>query len=219
MLDLELMLCMAILALERLNYLASLDESLFFGVAVCAQECSLFHFWDDISIPNDNASKRDHLVNVLRTELSDPVRLEEVVWPDLDEDIFLLFVSNHLLTAQVVHVEFLVDLRDHQIEDWDQVSGVVLDLAVELWVVLVNVRAVDVEDLELQVTHFLQLLDVVGQLGELAVVAILVDLSFFNEVVDELLEFLLDEVCLNVRAPEHLRVRSHLATLNVVELG
>jgi len=57
---------LAVWALNRLNYTAALNKSLFFLTTVVADECSLFHFRYYVSIPNYNTTKGNHLVNMLR---------------------------------------------------------------------------------------------------------------------------------------------------------
>jgi len=187
-LQLELVLRFAMRALDWLNYTAALNESLFLVVATLAQESGLLHFRDDVAVADDDAAERDHLVDVLRTEFSDAVGLAQVVGTHLDEDIFLLLSVDHVLLAtKLVHVQFLVDLRDNEIKDRNQVRWVVFNLAVELWVIRVDVAAVNVEHLKFHGTHFLQFFDVKWHLCKLIVAFILVNLFHFNKVVDELL--------------------------------
>lgn len=148
MLNLELMLGLTMLALDRLNDSAALNEPFFLVVAICAQKGSLFHLRDNVAIADDDATQGDHLVNVLGTKLTDAVGLAEVVRTDLDEDILLLFVgTNDLLPSEIIHIKLFVDLGYNKIEDRDQVSGVILNLAVQLRVERVDVTAVNIKHL------------------------------------------------------------------------
>jgi hypothetical protein len=141
------------------------------------------------------------------------------MWTDLDKHIVVLLVTILMVTAQVVHVEFFVHLRHHQVEDRDQVSGVVFYLTVELGVVGENMTAVNIEHRKLKITDFFKFFNVVGYSCKLFVSAILVDFLLLHEVVDELFEFCLDRVHLNICAPEHCGVGSHLSLLSHLELG
>lgn len=155
-LQLELVLRFAMRALDWLNDSAALNESLFLVVATLAHESGLLHFGDDVAVADDDAAERNHLIDVLRTEFSDAVGLAQVVGTYLNEDVFLLLSVDHvLLASKLVHVQFLIDLRDHEIEDRNQVRRVVFNLAVELGVIRVNVTAVNVEHLKFHGTHFL----------------------------------------------------------------
>jgi len=180
-LQLELVLRFAMRALDWLNYTAALNESLFLVVATLAQESGLLHFRDDVAVADDDAAERDHLVDVLRTEFSDAVGLAQVVGTHLDEDIFLLLSVDHVLLAtKLVHVQFLVDLRDNEIKDRNQVRWVVFNLAVELWVICIDVAAVNVKDLHLHFTHLFELFNVVRHAGKLFVAAIFIDLFYLS---------------------------------------
>lgn len=215
----ELVLGLAMRALDWLNDPAALDKPLFLVEAVVAGKCGLLHLRYDVAVPDDDAAQGHHLVDVFGSELPDAVGLLQVMGPDLDEDVLLLVGVDLVVTAQVVHVEFLVDLRNHEIEDRDQIRGVVLQLAVELGVKGEDMAAVDVEHRQLHVAHFLELLDVVGCPRELLVPAILVDLAFLNEVVDEVFESSLDGVGVDRGSPEHLGVGGHVTLSGDVQLG
>ena len=99
MLEHELVLRLAMRAFDGLNDSSTFDEAFFLMVAALAEESSLLHFGDDVTIADDDAAQSDHLVDVLGTELTDAVGFEQVVGTHLDEDIFLLFAINHVLFA------------------------------------------------------------------------------------------------------------------------
>lgn len=115
-----------------------------------------------------------------------------------------------VLASDVVHVKFFVDLRDHQIEDWDDVRGVVLDLPVKHLIELEHMVAVDVEDVSIKLAHISQFLNVVRSLLELLIILVIVIILDLLKVVDEVFEFHLDLICVDVGAPEDLRVRAGL---------
>jgi len=115
-----------------------------------------------------------------------------------------------VLTADVVHVKFFVDLRDHQIEDWDNVGGVVLNLPVKHLIELEHMVTVDVKDISIKFAHISQFLNVVGGVFELLVIVVFVIILDLLKVVDEVFEFHLDLICVDVGSPEDLRVRAGL---------
>jgi len=115
-----------------------------------------------------------------------------------------------VLTSNVVHVEFLVNLRDHQIKDWDDVRRVVLDLPVKHLIELEHMVAVNVKDVSIKLAHISQFLNVVWCFLELLVIFIVVIILYLLKVVDEVFEFHLDLICVDVGSPEDLRVRAGL---------
>jgi hypothetical protein len=141
------------------------------------------------------------------------------MWTDLNEHIVVLLVTILMVTAQVVHIKFFVHLGHHQVENRDQVSGVVFHLTVELGVVRENVTAVDIEHRKFKITDFFKFFNIVGHAGKLFISAILIDFFLLHEVVDELFEFYLHRVRLNIGAPEHCGVGSHLSLRCHLELG
>ena len=90
---------------------------------------------------------------------------------------------------------------------------------VQLRVMLVNVAAVDIQHLCLHIAHSFEFLDVIWSSRKLIVAAFHVDFALWHKDADELLELLLNKVCLDVGSPEHLSLRSLAASLNVVQLG
>ena len=156
------------------------------------------------------------------SQLSDPVNLAEVVRSDLDNVITAKLVIVHrivillvILPADIVHVKLLVNLSDNQIENGNDISRIVLDLPVQQLIELEQVITVDIENVAVKLTDFLQLLDIVGCLCVLLIIFIIIVVVDLLEVVDEVFEFHLDFVRVDVGAPEHLRVRAHiLSTLH-----
>ena len=149
-------------------------------------------------------------------QLTDAEDLTKVVRSNLDDLVVEFVISHELigivlsLTADVVHIKLLVDLGHHKIENGNDVRGVVLNLAVKHLIVLEDVIAVNVEDVSVEFTHFLQLLDVVGCFLELLVVFVIVVVLDLLKVVDEVFEFHLDIAGVDVGAPEDLGVGAHL---------
>ena len=94
-------------------------------------------------------------------QLADAEDLAKVVRSNLDDLVVEFVVSHELigivlsLTADVVHIELLVDLGHHEIENGNDVRGVVLNLAVKHLIVLEDMIAVNVEDVSVEFTHFL----------------------------------------------------------------
>lgn len=191
-LDHKLVLCFAMSTLYRLNDSATLNKTFFLGIAVAAEEGCLLHFRDNISVADDDTAQGYHLIDVLRTKLSYAVGLEEIVRPYLNKNVILLvLVTNNLFASKVVHIKLLVDLGNNKIKDRNQVSWVVFNLSVQLWVVGEDVAAVNVKDLHLHFTHLFELFNVIRHAGKLFVAAIFIDLFYLDEVVDKLLQFLL----------------------------
>ena len=143
------------------------------------------------------------LAKVVRSNLNDVLATKLIV-------IHIVVSFLVILTANIVHIELLVDLSHHQIEDWDNISGVILNLSVKHLVKLKDVVAVDVEDVAIKVTHFLQLLDVVWSPLELLVIIIIVIILYLLKVVNEVFEFHLNITSVNISSPEDLCVRAHL---------
>jgi hypothetical protein len=139
------------------------------------------------------------------------------MWTHLNNVIITELVIVHVvvsillvLPAYVVHVELLVDLGDHQIEDRDDVCWVVLDLPIKHLVKLENVIAIDIEHVGVHLTDFFQTLDVVWGLLVLLVVIIITVILDLLKVVNEVFEFHLDVIRVDVCAPKNLCVRAHL---------
>ena len=152
-------------------------------------------------------------------KLADTVNSAKVVRADLDDLIVAVLIVVHvvvcvvissLAAANVVHVQLFVDLGDHQIEDGDNVGRVVLNLAVERLIELEDVIAIDVKNVAIEFAHLAQLLDVVGRALVLLVVIVIVVVLDLLKVVDEVFDFHLDLVCVDVCAPQHLCMGTHL---------
>lgn len=109
-----------------------------------------FHLRHDVTVADDDTSECHQLVDMVRAELSNPVNLPEVMWSDLDDLVeFSVFIHKlviHLLItlSQSVDIEaeISVGLRDHEIEDWNNICWVVNNLAVQAWVICEDVVTV-----------------------------------------------------------------------------
>lgn len=137
-----------------LDDLSSVDELSVSILASVALEDCLLHFGDDVSVSDDDSLDCDELVDVGWVELPDLVGPPQVArlhnYEDAVESVVLGSVevagSEHavgLLVLISVEEELLEAVGSYQIEDGDDVGGVVLDLSVKLLVVLVDVIAVD----------------------------------------------------------------------------
>lgn len=196
-----------------------LNCAFFFSEALCASKVRFFHFRDDIAVADDDTSERDEFFNVSWSQLPDAVHSSKVMGTHLDNVIITELVIVHVvvsillvLPANVVHVELLVDLGDHQIEDRDDVSGVVFDLPIEHLVELEYVVAVNIEHICVHLTDFFETLDVVWGFLVLLVVIIIAVILDLLKVVNEVFEFHLDIVSVDVCAPQNLCVRAHFVS-------
>ena len=146
-------------------------------------------------------------------KLADSVHPAEVVGSYLDQVVIFHLIIVHvvvcilfILPANVVHIELFVDLCDDQIEDRDDVGRIVLDLLVKVLIKLEDVIAVYIEHIAVKLSHFLQLLDVVGCTLILLVIIIVIIVLNLLKVVDKVLEFHLDVAGVDISAPKHLRM-------------
>lgn len=174
----------------------------------------LFHFRDDVPVADHNTAQRDQLLDMVRTKLTNAEDLAEVVRSHLDDMIVAVLVVVHVevvvlvvgTTPNVVHVELFVDLRHDEIEDGNDVGGVVLNLPVQHLIELENMVAINVEHSRVQFPHLLQSHDVVGGFLELLVVLVVAVVPDLLKVVDEVFEFHLHIVSIDVGTPEDLGV-------------
>ena len=197
----------------RLEDATHLDRSLFLSEALGAGEVRLFHFGHDVTVADDDTAERDQLLDVVWAELADAIHFTQVVRAHLDDLVVAELVVVHVvvsivlvLPSDVVHVELLEHLRDHQIEDWDDVRRVVLNLPVEHLIELEDVVAVDLEDVAVELAHLLELLDVVRRFLILLIVLIIVIVLDLLKVVDEVFEFHLHLASVDVCSPDNLSV-------------
>ena len=97
-------------------------------------------------------------------------------------------------------------MSDHKIEDWNDIRGVVFDLAVQALVKLENVITVDVKNTFINISDFLELLDVVGSLTESFIVHVFIIFVVFDllKVVYEILQLHLDFICVDIGSPDDL---------------
>ena len=119
-----------------------------------------------------------------------------------------VLVAGAAWAADIVHVELFVHLGHDQIENWDDVGRVVLDLAVKHLIELENVVTVDVQTVAIKLAHLSQTLDIVRSLLVSFIIVIIVVLNLLK-VVDEVLEFHLYIARVDIGSPEHLRVTAH----------
>jgi len=212
--DLEGVTLVAILTEGWLLDTACLDAPFFLTATFDALEVGLFHLGNDVTVADDDASEGDELINVVRVQLSDPVDLPEVVRSDLDDGFSHVRVLElHLLVFLVTsrhnfHADILVALGHDKIEDWNDVGGVVDDLAVQTLVELEDVVAINLEHADVELSDLLDLLHVVAA-DQSVVGNLVVILPDFFEVVDEVFEFHRDVTRVYVRAPDDLGVRAH----------
>jgi hypothetical protein len=140
---------LAVGAIGGLNYSTHLHCAVLRFVTLGAFKVRLFHLRNNVTVADHNTSKRYKFLDVSWTELSDSVDFPEVVRTDLDNLLASFIVVHHVgvlvvLAANIVHVKLLVNLSDHQIENWDNVGRVVFKLPVNHLIELENVVAVDV---------------------------------------------------------------------------
>jgi len=154
---------------------------------------------------------------VVGAELANAEDLAKVMRADLNDLVVAELIIVHvvvsvlvILPANVVHVELLEDLCDNQIENGNDIGGVILYLPVKHLIELEDMVAIDVKHVAIQLSHFLELLDVVRRLLELLIILIVIIILDLLKVVDKVFEFHLDVACVDVSAPKHLRVRAHL---------
>lgn len=214
---------LAVDTVSRLLDASHLDRSLLLSIALSASEVSLLHLGHDIAIANNDTSQRHQFLDVVRAKLTDAEDFSEVVRANLDDLIVAELIVVHVvvsvvaLSANVVHVELFKNLCHNKIENGDDIGGVVLDLSVKHLIELEDMVAVDIEHVAIQLTHFLQLLDVVGSFLILLIVLIIVIILDLLKVVDEVFEFHLDIACVNVRAPKHLGMRTHFRVWSTLQ--
>ena len=200
----------------RLKDATHLDRPLLLAEALGASEVRLFHLGHDVAVADDNAAERDQLLDVVRAELADAIHFAKVVRAHLDDLVVAKLVIVHIvvsivlvLPTDVVHVELLEHLRDHQIEDRDDIRRVVLNLPVQHLIELEHMVTVDLQDVAIELAHLLELLDVVGRFLILLIVLIIVVVLDLLKVVDEVFEFHLDLGSVDICAPKHHCVRAH----------
>lgn len=151
---------------------------------------------------------------MVRAKLSDSVDFAKVVRTHLDDLIITELVIVHIvvsilviLSANVVHVQFFEDLRDDQIENGDDVCWVVLNLLIEHLIKLEDVVTINFKHVAIELSDFLELLDVVGSFLILLVVLTVIVILDLLKVVDEILELHLDFRGIDISTPKHHRVR------------
>jgi len=170
----------------------------------------LFHFRDDITVANDNTAKRDQLFDVIWAKLSDSVDFAKVVRAHLDDLVITELIVVHVvvsilvvLSTDVVHVQLFEDLRDDQIENGDNVGWVILDLPVKHLIKLEHMVTINFEHVAVELSDFLELLDIVGSLLILLIILIIIVVLDLLKVVDEILELHLDLRGIDISSPKH----------------
>jgi hypothetical protein len=124
----------AVFAAVRLQDAATLDQFVFLKPAFHALKAGLLHFWDDIRVSDHDTLNRYQLVNVAWVKVSDPVVDSKVEGFHLDKRTALVAAFHYLgvargLTAPAIagalDIEIPIELGDYQVEDGDDVGGVV----------------------------------------------------------------------------------------------
>lgn len=146
-------------------------------------------------------------------KLTDSVSLFEIERTNLDylsiEIFFILLIGRvsilHVfIVAHLVHEHFLTYCRHNEIKDWNNVSWVVYNLSVQRWIELEYVLTVDVQNQLFNFTHFLKLLQVEWLCRVLSFIIGVI--ALFYESVDEVFDFHLHFISIDVCTPEHLSV-------------
>ena len=150
------------------------------------------------------------------------------MWSNLDNLIELIVIFHefivHVLVFTLcksvnVQTEISVGLCYHQIEYWNHISGIVYNLAVQTLVKLENVIAVYFEYILVELPYFFQFGHVVALSDVLLVIFVVIVLSDFLKVVNEVFQLHLDIICVDVCPPDYLSVRTILSTCHVVQQG
>lgn len=138
---------------------------------------------------------------------SDLVNLSHVEWPHLNDlvvFIFVVLIVHALVIVNVVQSKFPVHLTDHQVENGNDVSWIVLQLSVQTLVELVNMVAVHIEDIFFDLLNLLQLVDIVGGFKVVIILVVILITLVFHESVDKVFEFALHFIRVDICAPQHL---------------
>ena len=132
-----------------------------FSLTFHAKEVSFLHFWNNVTVADDNTTECDQFINMHWTQLSDPIDLSEVVWPDLNDCVHvLIFVETlHILvflftSRNIVHVELFENLGHNKIEDWNNIGRIVDNLAVQSLIELEDMIAIDFKHIQVEYTDF-----------------------------------------------------------------
>ena len=212
--ELESAFVVALGAGVRLGDAISLDPLALLFPAHNAAEATFLHLRNRVGNSNDYTLESDELVDVRGVELSDLVGLKEVEGTNLDQRVILFHVHVRVL-AQGVLFEIVAvhkvteDGRGYEIEDRNDICGMILELLVELLVELVQVLAVNVKSVVLSLRDLLHLSDVIR---------LLVQDSGFIEVLassvrgKEVAEPHLNIISIDVSSPQNLSVRHFRAS-------
>lgn len=183
----------ALVAILGLCDLSSLDILVLFLHTFCAPVAGLFHFWDGVGSSDHNTFQRDEFIDVLWVEFSDLVSFHQVVGAHLDDLIILLLLHLHIRVLAHIHSKstctcldvLLEDLDGDQIENGNDICGVVFQLLVQLWIKCSNVIAVNVQSVIFSLSDLLQERDVywllIGKRFPLVFIHIILIRSLYQE--------------------------------------
>lgn len=107
--------------------------------------------------------------------------------------------------ADTINIKLFENLRNDKIENGNDVSWVVFNLAVQALIESVDVVHVNIEDNFFSFFHLLHFFDVKRSSGVLVIVVSVIIIVFhLNKVVDKVFEFDLDFSSVDVSSPQHL---------------
>ena len=109
--------------------LSEMNRDHLFSLTLDTHEVSLLHLRDNIAVADDDSTERDQLVDVAWAKLPHSVYLPEVLGAYLDDLVVLvqfiklhvLIIFSSVLSTNLVDLQLLEDLCDHQIEDWNNI--------------------------------------------------------------------------------------------------
>jgi len=155
----------AIITEIRLGNLTSFDKFEFLLLTFGALEIGFFHLWDCVGGSDNNTLESDKLVDLARVKFTDLEDLSHIEGSNLNNLVVLLhIILSHAVKAitLVAHLFdiLVVDLGSYQIENWNDISGIVFQLFIQLLVKSVHMVAIYVQCVVLGVIDFSKLLDV-----------------------------------------------------------
>lgn len=221
---LESVAVLALVAEVGLSNLTALNEALLLMLALGAFEDGFLHLRNSVTSANDDTLEADELVDVGGIELADHERLAQVVGSHLNDLVGLLRRAIHvrclnaaMLKARLAEHVIFEHTQRHEIEDGNDISGVINELLIQLLVELEDVLAVYVEIVFFSLRNLFQKRDVVRCVVVLGVQVILVvehhhaGTARLFESLEELAQVTLQLRRVDARTPKHLRHRRKLA--------
>ena len=118
-------------------------------------------------------------------------------------------------------------VESHQIENWNHICWVVLQLSIKLWAKLKNMLAIHIKSILLCLSNLFELLNV-KRLLQVSIIAInLILCTEIHDIIihrkhekrEELLQFRGDIVCVDVGSPKHLSVTGHFTSPGTDHVG